>query len=49
MDHTPFIIGSYVAVAVVLTITAVTPLFRMRRVKRELTERYRRQAAAETA
>lgn len=49
MDHTPFIVGSYAACAVVLTWCAVAPLLRMRRLKRELTERYRRQAVAETA
>jgi heme exporter protein CcmD len=49
MDHTPFILGSYAACAVVLTWTAVAPLLRLRRLKRELTERYRRQAVAETA
>lgn len=47
MDHTPFIIGSYAAFAVVLAWCAFTPVLRMRRLRRALTERYRRQAAAE--
>ncbi len=49
MDHTPFIVGSYVVFAVVLTWCAVAPVLRMRRVRRELSERYRREAAAEAA
>ena len=47
MDHTPFIVGAYAACAVVLTWCALSPVLRMRRVRRELAERYRRQALAE--
>ena len=47
MDHTPFIIGSYAAFAIVLTWCAVAPVLRMRRLRRTLSERYRRQAVAE--
>ena len=49
MDHTPFILGSYAAFAVVLSWCALTPILRMRRVRRELSERLRRQAAAEAS
>lgn len=47
MDHTPFIVGSYAAFAIVLTWCAVTPVLRMRRLRRELAERFRREAATE--
>lgn len=46
MDPTPFIIGSYAAFALVLAWCAVTPVLRIRRLRRELDERYQRQAAA---
>jgi heme exporter protein CcmD len=49
MDHTPFIVGSYAAFAVVLTWCAFAPVLRMRKLRRELEERYRRQAVAEAA
>ncbi len=49
MDHTPFIIGSYAAFAIVLTWCAVAPVLRMRTLRRELEERYRRQAVSEAA
>lgn len=49
MDHTPFIVGSYAACAIVLTWCAVAPMLRMRRLRRELTEHYRRRAVAESA
>ena len=47
MDHTPYIIGAYAAAAAVLTWTAVTPVLRLRRLRRELAARYRRLAATE--
>ncbi len=48
MDHTPFIVGAYAAAAVVLTWTAVTPLLRLRRLRRELALRFRRDTVTET-
>lgn len=49
MDHTPFIIGSYGAFAIVLAWCAIAPVLRMRRLRRELAERHRRQSIAENA
>jgi heme exporter protein CcmD len=49
MDHTPFIIGSYGAFAIVLAWCAIAPVLRMRRLRRELLERHRRHAVAEKA
>lgn len=49
MDHTPFIVASYVATALVLGWCAVAPVLRMRRLRRELVERQRRRAVAEAA
>ena len=49
MDHTPFIVGSYAAFAIVLTWCAVAPVLRMRKLRRELTQRYRRQTVTESA
>ena len=45
MDHTPFIVASYSISAVVLTWVAIAPVLRMRRLRRELAARYRREAA----
>jgi hypothetical protein len=41
MDHTPFIIGSYVVAALVLGWTAVAPVLRGRRFAREWLARLR--------
>lgn len=49
MDHTPFIVGSYAAGALILTWCAIAPVLRMRRLRRELAERHRRRALAEAS
>jgi heme exporter protein CcmD len=52
MDHTPFIVGSYAAAAIVLTWCALSPVLRMRRIRKDLMEReikrQRREAAQES-
>ncbi len=49
MDHTPFIVGSYAAGAVILAWCAIAPVLRMRRLRRELAERQRRRTLAEAS
>jgi len=49
MDHTPFIIASYAATALVLGWCALAPILRMRRLRRDLVERQRRRTLTETA
>lgn len=48
MDHTPFIIGSYAAAAVILGWCALAPMLRMRKIRREINEQMRREAARDS-
>lgn len=45
MDHTPFIIGSYAAAAVILAWCALAPVLRMRSLRKDINEQLRRESA----
>lgn len=48
MDHTPFIIGSYAAAALILGWCALAPVLRMRKICREINEQLRRESARDS-